>query len=64
MPYKDLLSPDPDTRPELAQRIWSMVDRLDQILIELDELNMPLPALHISLGAELLRQIRSSRPKR
>ena len=49
--------------PEMTLRIWSIIKRLDQILTELDAMNLHLPACHISLGTELLWQVRSSLPK-
>lgn len=44
-------------------KIWSIITRLDQILAELDTLGMDLPAIHISLGTEFLRELSASQPK-
>jgi hypothetical protein len=60
MPHKDASALNSLVPPENARRIWSIVNRLDQILTELDALNLQVPASHVSLGTELLREIRSA----
>jgi flagellar biosynthesis regulator FlaF len=46
-----------------AWKLWSIIKQLDQIVAELDALNMHLAANHISLGTEILRQVRPCPPK-
>lgn len=37
-------------------KITSIIDQLDVLMAELDALNMPVPANHLSLGRDLLRE--------
>jgi hypothetical protein len=46
-----------------AWKLWSIIKQLDQIVAELDALNMHVAANHISLGTEILRQVRTCPPK-
>lgn len=63
MPHSNAPVLDSSPQSEESLRIWSIINRLDQILTELDALNLCLPASHISLGTELLWKIRSSPSK-
>ena len=63
MPQKDAPVLNSPLQPENALRIWSIVNRLDQILTELDAMDLQVPASHVSLGTELLREIRSALPR-
>jgi flagellar biosynthesis regulator FlaF len=63
MSHRNPNCPDSSLEANSARKIWCIIKQLDQILAELDALNMHLAANHISLGTEILRQVRTCPPK-